>query len=70
MHKLEINDLANIYYNSKKSTYLVTDIYTELKDSDIEIPVSNNLLILTTCYGKDEQLVVIASQILGKNVEE
>ena len=59
LYKLEINDLASIYYNSKKYNYFVTDIYTELKDSDIEIPVSNNLLILTTCYGKDEQLVVI-----------
>lgn len=63
LHKLEIDDLASIYYAGKKYNYIVTDIFTELKDGDIELPKDNNLLILTTCYNKEKQLVVILEKV-------
>lgn len=59
LDKLELGNGAYIYYNNKKFNYIVSDIYIEKKDGNIEVPTSNNLLVLTTCYGKDKQLVVM-----------
>lgn len=62
LYKLEIGDISNIYYNNQIYNYLVIDIYKEVKDGDIEIPNCSNCLIFTTCYGKDEQLIVILKE--------
>lgn len=62
LHKLELGDIASIYYDGKKYNYFVDNIYLEIKDGDIEISNYSNSLILTTCYGKDKQLVVILKQ--------
>lgn len=59
LYKLELGNYAHVYYNNKKFNYIVSDIYAEKKDGNIEIPASNNLLVLTTCYKGNKQLVVI-----------
>lgn len=59
LDKLVIGDIAHIYYNRNKYRYVVSKIYTEVKDGNIEISDNSNLLVLTTCFGKDKQLVVM-----------
>ena len=59
LDKLKLGDRASVYCNEKKYDYVVSKIYTEVKDGDIEIFDSSDLLVLTTCYGKDRQLIII-----------
>lgn len=65
LDKLELGNEAYIYYNNKKFNYIVSDIYIKKKDGNIEVPASNNLLVLTTCYGKDRQLIIILEKDYG-----
>ena len=65
LDKLELGNEAHMYYNNKKFNYIVSDIYIEKKDGNIEVPASHNLLLLTTCYGKDRQLIIILEKDYG-----
>lgn len=61
---LELNDISYIYYNNKKYTYKVTNIYEVEKDGSAEIirNVNNNTLTMITCNQEDKtkQIVIIS----------
>lgn len=61
---LELNDVSYIYYNNKKYTYKVTNIYEIEKDGEAEIirDINNNTLTMITCDQKDKtkQIVIIS----------
>ena len=63
LHKLDINDIAIIYYKGIKYTYKVDKIYDVLKDGDVEVERDKDKTTLTliTCKKntKDRHLVII-----------
>lgn len=67
LYKLEIGDIAYIYYNDTKYTYEIVNIYNEDKDGDVVIRRSANKTVLTliTCTKDDEehQTIYILEQI-------
>lgn len=58
LYKLELGDVAHIYYNEKKYTYELIDIYNEEKDGTIAIRRSykQTNLTLITCDKKNKTL--------------
>lgn len=58
LYKLELKDIAYIYYNDKKYTYELIDIYGEKKDGTITIKREYNQtnLTLITCDKKNKHL--------------
>lgn len=58
LYKLELNDIAYIYYNEKKYTYELVAIYNEKKDGTITIKREYNQtnLTLITCDKKNKHL--------------
>lgn len=62
--RLKLNDILKIKYFHNEYDYLVTDIYLELKDGDINVvkDKDESILILTTCsqIKKGYQLVIKA----------
>ena len=66
--KLTNQDIINLYYQDKKYTYLVTDIYEYPKNGQIIVNrnIHESYLVLTTCsHNKNMQLVIISKQIKG-----
>ena len=63
LYKLQNGDVAYIYFEGTKYTYVVSDVYDVSKDGDVEIYRDNDktTLSLITCKKntKDRQLVVI-----------
>ena len=63
LYKLNINDIAILYYKGIKYTYKVDKIYDVLKDGDVEVERNKNktTLTLVTCKRntKDRHLVII-----------
>ena len=61
IHKLKIGENINIYYLSKKYSYIINDIYNLEKNGQIEInkALDDNYLVLTTCHDNG-QLVITA----------
>lgn len=63
LHRLEIGDMAYVYYHGIKYGYEVSDIYDVAKDGTVEISRNQNLntLTLITCKKntRDRQLVII-----------
>lgn len=59
--KLELGDLAYIYYKDVKYTYKITNIYTEAKDGDVIVKRNPNksTLTLITCTKDDESTQTI-----------
>lgn len=60
--KLEINDIANVYYNGKKYSYSLINSYEVDKTGTVEIVrnLEKSILTLITCkHGTDKQLVYI-----------
>ena len=62
LYKVKLNDIVYIYYNEIKYKYKVIKIYEEVRDGNIDISYSNKLLLLTTCKGNN-QLIVIAKML-------
>lgn len=63
LDKIKNGDYAYIYYNKRKYIYKTDNIYTLDRNGYIKIPSDDNLLVLTTCYEKDKQLVIILKKI-------
>lgn len=61
---LTLNDEINIIYQNKTYSYLITDIYKEIKDGDISVKIKDEekVLVLTTCdqITKGYQLIIKA----------
>lgn len=59
--KLELGDLAYIYYKDVKYTYKITNIYTDAKDGDVIVKRNPNksTLTLITCTKDDESTQTI-----------
>ena len=57
LYKLEKGDIAYVYYNQKKYTYKITNIYLQPKVGKLEIKRRNNIRTLTliTCTKDDEK---------------
>lgn len=72
LYKIERNDLAYVYYNNKKYTYLVTNIYTQPKVGKVTIyrNKSKKTLTLITCTRGDSttQTIYIAELIKEENI--
>ena len=64
LHKLNVNDFVNIYYDGIEYNYKVTNIYKIKKTGYAHIIRDNskNTLTLITCIGKNEQLIYIAEK--------
>lgn len=55
LHKLELNDKVNIYYNNTIYTYNLVDIYNVLKTGTVRIKkTSSKGLVLITCTYNDK----------------
>lgn len=63
LYKLKNGDIANIYFNGTKYTYMVSDIYDVSKDGIVEVYRDENKTTLTliTCKRNtnDRQLVIV-----------
>ena len=63
LHRMEIGDIAILYYKGIKYTYKIDRIYDVLKDGDVEVErdKEKNTLTLVTCKKntKDRHLVII-----------
>lgn len=59
---LQLKDDIYLRFKDKTNHYQVTNIRKEIKDGDITIPSSKNMLILTTCdqVEKGKQLIIEA----------
>lgn len=72
LYELEKNDLAYVYYNNIKYTYLITNIYTQPKVGKVKIyrDKSKKSLTLITCTKNDSttQTIYIAELIKEENV--
>lgn len=58
LYKLKVKDIAYVYYNEKKYTYELVDIYNEKKDGTITIKrdFKQTNLTLITCDKKNKHL--------------
>lgn len=67
LYKLTLGDEVNITYNNKNYTYIITNIYTDLKDGDVAIKRDKNKTTLTliTCTKGDKttQTIYICERI-------
>ncbi len=65
LDKLNISDIAYLYYNKTIYKYMVDEIFEQNKDGTIIIPESKEKrLILTTCSkDKEKQLIIICKLI-------
>ena len=67
LYKLTLGDKVDITYNNKNYTYIVTNIYTDLKDGDVAIKRNKNKTTLTliTCTRGDKttQTIYICERI-------
>lgn len=67
LYKLSIGDKVDITYNNKNYTYIITNIYTDLKDGDVAIKrdKSKTTLTLITCTKGDKttQTIYICERI-------
>ena len=67
MYKLTLGDKVDITYNNKNYTYIITNIYTDLKDGDVAIKRNKNKTTLTliTCTRGDKttQSIYICERI-------
>lgn len=63
LYKLGNNDIIFLYYNNKKYTYKVSDIYEITKNGTLALESNKNkkTLTLITCKGVDKQLVIIST---------
>ncbi|MEG0826236.1 MAG: sortase [Bacilli bacterium] len=67
LDKLRINDYIYLYYNNKKYTYLLYDIYEVKKLGFIKLKIVNQSIItLITCKKNNNYLQVIYVGILQK----
>lgn len=68
LYKLELNDIAKVYYNGKVYKYKINNIYYELKDGSIKIyrDFNKTTLTLITCTKNDKQhQTVYISELIG-----
>ena len=67
LYKLTLGDKVDITYNNKNYTYIITNIYTDLKDGDVAIKRNKNKTTLTliTCTrgNKTTQTIYICERI-------
>lgn len=67
LYKLSLGDKVEITYNNKNYTYIITNIYTDLKDGDVAIKrnKSKTTLTLITCTKGDKttQTIYICERI-------
>lgn len=67
LYKLTLGDKVDITYNNKNYTYIITKIYTDLKDGDVAIKRNKNKTTLTliTCTRGDKttQTIYICERI-------
>lgn len=67
LYKLTLGDKVDITYNNKNYTYIITNIYTDLKDGDVAIKRNKNKTTLTliTCTRGDKttQTIYICERI-------
>lgn len=67
LYKLTLGDKVDITYNNKSYTYIITNIYTDLKDGDVAIKRNKNKTTLTliTCTRGDKttQTIYICERI-------
>lgn len=67
LYKLTLGDKVDITYNNKNYTYVITNIYTDLKDGDVAIKrdKSKTTLTLITCTKGDKttQTIYICERI-------
>lgn len=67
LYKLTLGDKVDITYNNKNYTYIITNIYTDLKDGDVAIKrnKNKNTLTLITCTRGDKttQTIYICERI-------
>lgn len=61
LNKLNINDIATVYFNDKDYIYKLVDIYKVNKTGYIEINRNNNKTVLTliTCDKKDKSKQIV-----------
>ena len=57
LYKLELNDTAKVYYNSKVYTYKIVNIYNETKDGSVNVYRDSNKTTMTliTCTKDDKE---------------
>ena len=65
LYKLEIHDKVSVFYKCYEYVYEVINIYKVEKTGTVKVIRNNNknTLTLITCYGDNEQLVVVAELI-------
>lgn len=67
LYKLSIGDKVDVTYNNKNYTYIITNIYTDLKDGDVAIKrdKSKTTLTLITCTKGDKttQTIYICERV-------
>ena len=65
LRNLELNDLVYVYYNSEKFVYKIVRYYEEKRTGYISIKKGKdkNVIVLTTCKNKREQLIYIGTLI-------
>jgi LPXTG-site transpeptidase (sortase) family protein len=68
LDKLSINDIITLDINNNTYQYVVNDIYNMPKTGKIMVNhnIHENYLVLSTCLGKDKQLIV-TSKLLNYN---
>ena len=65
LRDLELNDLVYVYYNDERFVYRIIRYYEEKRTGYISIKKgeNKNVIVLTTCKNKREQLIYIGTLI-------
>ena len=65
LRNLELNDLVYVYYNDERFVYRIIRYYEEKRTGYISIKKgeNKNVIVLTTCKNKREQLIYIGALI-------
>ena len=65
LDKLSINDIITLDINNNTYQYVVNDIYDMPKNGKITVNhnIHENYLVLSTCLGKDKQLIITSKLI-------
>lgn len=68
LYKLNVGDIANIYYNRTKYIYQISKIYYIKKDGTAYIDKNKDKTVLTmiTCHSNSDKQIVIISELIDR----
>ena len=68
LYKLNVGDIANIYYNRTKYIYQISKIYSIKKDGTAYIDKNKDKTVLTmiTCHSNSDKQIVIISELIDR----